>query len=146
MKKTITFFSVLISMLFIANIAMSQTTISGKWKTIDDETGKEKSVVQIWKSTDGFYYGKIMSLVDPEKQDSKCTECAKDDSRYNKPIIGMKIINKMKKDGNEWIDGNILDPNNGKIYTCKIWLEDGKLMLRGYIGPFFRTQTWLPIK
>ena len=145
MKKVTIVASILLSFLVLQTGAMAQT-ISGKWKTIDDETGNEKSVVQIWKSADGFFYGKIMSLVDPEKQDSKCTACEKNDSRYNKKVIGMTIITKMKKDGKEWVDGTILDPNNGKIYDCKIWIEGENLKLRGYIGPFYRTQTWIPVK
>jgi len=68
----------------------------------------------------------------------------KGDARYLKPIVGMVIINDMEKDEDEWGNGTILDPENGKIYRCKLWVEDGKLMVRGYIAFLYRTQTWLP--
>ena len=55
----------------------------------------------------------------------------------------MEILRDMKKSDSEYSEGTILDPNNGKIYRCKIWIEDNNLKLRGYWGPFFRTQTWL---
>ena len=58
----------------------------------------------------------------------------------------MTIVTDMVKDGNEWEDGEILDPKNGKVYDCKMWVEDGKLKVRGYIAFFYRTQTWLPVE
>ena len=61
-----------------------------------------------------------------------------------KPIVGLEIIRDMKKDGDEYAGGDILDPENGKVYRCKIWVENGKLMVRGYIAFLYRTQTWLP--
>jgi uncharacterized protein (DUF2147 family) len=125
------------------HIAMSQS-ILGKWKTIDDETGKPKSIVEIYER-DGKVYGKVIKLFrEPsEEQDPVCKECDTDDPRYNKKVIGMEILADMVKDGDEYEDGEILDPNNGKVYSCKIWLEGKDLKLRGYIGPFFRTQTWI---
>ena len=122
---------------------MSQSAL-GKWKTIDDTSGKPKSVVEIYERGDKVY-GKIVKLYrEPnEEQDPVCNECDEDDPRYNKKIIGMEILNNMTKDGKEYSGGHILDPNNGKIYSCKIWLEGKDLKLRGYLGPFFRTQTWL---
>ncbi len=124
-------------------------TISGKWKTIDDETGEEKSIVQIWKAKDGLFYGKIMKLFDESKKDNVCDKCDEDDPRYNKKIVGLKIIMEMKKSGtNEWTGGTILDPNNGKVYKCKISRDGDNLLLRGFIGFSLlgRTQTWLPMK
>ncbi len=143
MKKTFYVLS-LIAIFLMGGISSFSQSIVGKWKTIDDETNKPKSVVEIWKGSDGLYYGKIIKLFEKDKQNNKCTKCDKNDSRYNKKIVGMTIITKMKKDGNEWEDGEILDPNNGSTYDCKIWIEGGKLQVRGYIGFFFRTQTWHP--
>lgn len=120
--------------------------ISGQWKTIDDETGKAKSIVQIYKKTDGKLYGKIVKLFREKGEDPDpiCDDCT--DYRKNKKIIGMEIITGLEQDGNEWYaDDAILDPANGKIYDCKIWLEpsdNSVLNVRGYIGWFFRTQTW----
>jgi len=144
MKKLI---SSLLIALFAFSLNLSAQTIVGTWKTIDDETGKEKSEVAIWKAKDGFYYGKIMKLYDKSKKDNVCDKCDKDDPRYNKKVVGMKIIMKLKKtDKNEWSKGTILDPNNGKVYKCKMWIEGKDIKLRGYIGPFYRTQTWHPLK
>ena len=130
----------LISVLFVSST--NAQSIVGKWKTIDDETGKEKSIVEIFMK-DGKAYGKITKLfrTPDEEQDPICDLC--EDHRKDKKIIGMTIITDMEKDDDEWDDGEILDPNNGKIYDCKLWVEDGNLQVRGYIAFFFRTQTWL---
>ncbi|MCF6361305.1 MAG: DUF2147 domain-containing protein [Cyclobacteriaceae bacterium] len=133
----------LISTLFVSNTYAQ--SIIGKWKTIDDETGKEKSIVEIYMK-DGKAFGKIIKLFrgPEEDQDPICDVCT--DYRKDKKIIGMTVVTDMVKDGDEWDDGEILDPNNGKIYDCKLWVEDGKLQVRGYVAFFFRTQTWLPVK
>jgi uncharacterized protein (DUF2147 family) len=129
--------------LFISNLAFAQTEIHGKWKSFDDETLEAKSVVDIFEK-DGKYYGKIIKLFrkPDEDPDPICTECDPEDSRFNKKVIGMEILKDMKKTGSEFSEGTILDPKNGKIYNCKIWVEGSDLKLRGYWGPFFRTQTW----
>lgn len=117
--------------------------VLGKWKTIDDETGKAKSVVEIFKATDGKIYGKIVKILTPGQENKKCTEC--DGSNKNKPIVGMIIINGLSKDGDEFSGGTILDPNNGKKYKCYITLEGkDKLKVRGYLGVSLigRTQYW----
>lgn len=131
--------------LFSCCCAFGQEKIVGKWKTIDDETNKPKSIVEITEKN-GIFSGKIIKLFrSPEEdQDPVCEECDPEDGRYMKKIIGMEILRDMKKSGSEYSEGTILDPNNGKIYKCKIWLEGNNLMLRGYWGPFFRTQTWVP--
>ena len=130
------------------SLIASQTnaqSIVGKWKTIDDETGKPKSIVEIFMK-DGKAYGKIIKLFrEPgEDPDAVCDDCT--DYRKDKKVIGMTIITDMVQDDDEWEDGEILDPKNGKIYDCRLWVEDGKLMVRGYIAFFFRTQTWLPVE
>ena len=117
--------------------------ITGKWKTIDDESGKEKSIVEIFQRG-GKIYGKVIRIF-PEpgdEPDPVCDECDKDDPRYNKKIIGMEIITDMKSDGDAYSSGEILDPKIGKVYRCKLWLEGLDLKVRGYWGPFYRTQTW----
>lgn len=134
----------LIIILFFVKISFAQTVI-GKWITIDDETKKKKSVVELYK-VDGKLYGKVISLYPREgrEDDPKCKKCT--DERKNKPIIGMQIVRGLKWDGSEWEDGTILDPENGKVYTVKIWIDPNdhnKLNVRGYIGIFFRTQQWV---
>jgi uncharacterized protein (DUF2147 family) len=132
-----------LAILFLSQTGWSQ--IIGKWKTIDDETGEAKSIVQIWKADDGMYYGKIMKLFDEAKKDNVCDKCDPKDPRYNQKIVGMKIVMNMKKTGeNESTEGTILDPNNGKVYKCKLFREGANLRVRGYIAFLYRTQTWLP--
>jgi uncharacterized protein (DUF2147 family) len=136
-----------VALLFISASGYTQTNVFGKWKTIDDETNKEKSVVEIFEKG-GKVYGKITRLFldKGEDPDPVCLECDEEDDRYKKKIMGMEIIRDMKKTGTEYAEGTILDPNNGKVYRCKIWLEGTELKVRGYLGPFYRTQTWLPFK
>jgi uncharacterized protein (DUF2147 family) len=132
----------LIPLLFFVLSGNAQS-ITGKWKTIDDDTGEERSVVEIYENG-GKFFGRIVRLLNRPAEDADpiCTACPKDDARHNKKVIGMVIISDMKPSGSSFADGNILDPKNGKIYRCKLWLEDNTLKVRGYWGPFYRTQTW----
>lgn len=112
----------------------------GYWKTIDDETGEAKSVVKIY-NVDGKIYGKVDKLL--KRPGALCNACEGDDK--DKPIEGMVVMWGMDQDDDVWSGGKIFDPEKNKTYRCKIWLEeDGKkLKVRGYLGPFFRTQTWI---
>jgi uncharacterized protein (DUF2147 family) len=136
---------ILVLVAMIVTVLAQAQTCSGKWITIDDETGKKKSIVELYK-VDGKLYGKITYLYPREgrEENPKCTKCT--DDRKNKPLIGLQIVRNLKWDGEEWYGGTIVDPENGKIYTVKIWLDPDnkdKLHVRGYIGPFFRTQEWI---
>lgn len=135
--------TLIVGLLILPVLCGAQASVIGKWKTIDDSSGEERSIVEIFER-DGLVYGKIVKTFPQagEDPDPVCDECSPDDPRYKKKIIGMEIIQKMKKAGEEYAEGNILDPENGKIYSCKLWLENGDLKVRGYWGPFFRTQTW----
>ncbi|NPT59501.1 DUF2147 domain-containing protein [Paraburkholderia elongata] len=118
----------------------------GTWQTIDDSTGQPKALVQIAQDSSGSLNGKVIKgLGANDKPDRRCTECT--DARKDQLILGMTIINDMKKDGDGWDQGQILDPENGKVYKCKMHLEDGgnKLVVRGYIGVSLlgRSQTWI---
>jgi len=118
--------------------------IVGSWKTIDDKTGEEKSVVRIYKSENGKYYGKIEKLF--QNPDGKCVNC-KDDNK-DKPILGMVIITEMVEKGDKLDGGFILDPANGEKYYVTITYEksSGKLKLRGSIDKFGmlgRNQYWV---
>ncbi|RZA36631.1 MAG: DUF2147 domain-containing protein [Lysobacteraceae bacterium] len=138
----------LIAMMFaMPAAAMAQNaSAAGMWKTIDDETGKPKSLVRITEDN-GILTGKIEKLFRPADQDQnpKCTSC--EGARKDQPIIGMTILSGLKKDGNEYTGGEILDPSKGKTYKSKAQLRDNgsKLEVRGYIGaPMFgRSQTWV---
>lgn len=130
--------------LFLSMNSMAQTCV-GKWVTIDDETNKKKSIVELYKS-DGKLYGKITYLFPREGREpnAKCTKCT--DDRKNLPLLGLQIVRGCKWDGTQWEGGTIIDPENGKLYTVKMWLEPDNsnyLNVRGYIGPFYRTQKWV---
>ena len=125
---------------FLLPLAMFAQDINGRWVTIDDNTGKRRSVVEI-EVKDGKANGRIVEIYDKTKADKTCDACT--DDRKGKRIQGMEIIRGMVKDGDEWEDGTIMDPDNGKIYDCKLWLENGQLKVRGYVAFFFRTQTWV---
>lgn len=116
-------------------------SIVGTWKTVDDVTGKTKSLIKIYEAQNGKVYGKVEKILDTSKgEDPLCTLCPGD--RKNKKILGMVLIRDMVKSGDVWKDGKILDPENGKEYSCKLWVENGQLKVRGYWGVFYRTQTW----
>ncbi|MDY3536398.1 DUF2147 domain-containing protein [Riemerella anatipestifer] len=121
--------------------AMSYAQIEGKWKTIDDETEQAKSIVEIFKKSDGKYYGKVVQLL-IKPADPNCSLCK--DDRKGKPILGMEVIRGIKKDGNTFDGGTITNPKNGKVYKCSIEREGNKLNVRGYIGISIagRTQVW----
>lgn len=117
----------------------------GLWQTIDDETKKPKSFIRI-SEKDGTISGTVEKVVDPAKQDQKCDECAADDPRKGKPVIGMTVLTGLKKESDSiYSGGKILDPNNGKVYAAKVtMIEEGKkLEMRGSFLFIGRTQTWL---
>ncbi|WP_066097265.1 DUF2147 domain-containing protein [Xanthomonas massiliensis] len=119
----------------------------GRWKTIDDETGKVKSIVEIFEADKGTLAGKVVQVLQSDHGPHPlCVKC--DGERKNKPIEGMVILWGLKPDGREvWSGGSVLDPAKGKTYKAKVSLTDGgsKLQLRGYIGieALGRTQTWV---
>jgi uncharacterized protein (DUF2147 family) len=134
-----------------AAIAHAQATPAGLWKTIDDETKKEKSLIRITE-TGGVFAGKLEKLLDPAaRPDAVCDLCS--DDRKDKPIVGMTLIKGVKlsdSDKGRWDGGEILDPNNGKTYKVRLTPNDGgkTLAVRGYIGaPLLgRTQTWVRVE
>ena len=138
-----------VALLAAAAAAGAQATSPvGAWKTIDDATKKEKSIVRIVESN-GVYSGRIEKLLETTMPaDAVCKECT--DERKDKPVVGMTIIRNMKQSADDkavFEGGDILDPNNGKVYKSKMKLVDNgaKLDVRGYIGvPMLgRTQTWI---
>jgi len=113
----------------------------GTWKTIDDETGEAKSHVEVYEEN-GQLFGKVVKLL-KSSPDRKCDKCPGD--RKDKPVLQMVVLEKMQRKGGYWQSGRILDPEKGKWYTCSIWLKEGDpnvLVVRGYLGPFYRTQYW----
>ena len=123
---------------------LSYAQIEGKWKTIDDETGKAKSIVEIVKRSDGKYYGTISQLlIKPEN--NNCIKCK--DDRKNKPLIGLEILRGLSKDGNEFSGGTITNPKDGKSYKTAIVRHDNTLAVKALIlGIAVKTQTWHLVK
>lgn len=133
-------------------VAMAQSgnpggSLTGKWKTIDDETNAPRSIVEITEAN-GELQGRILQIFyrPDEKPDPVCEAC--EGERKGQPVIGMTFLWGLKPDGtNEWAGGSVLDPKNGKIYNAKATLTEAgqKLRLRGFIGtPILgRTQIWL---
>ncbi|MGN0234889.1 MAG: DUF2147 domain-containing protein [Paludibacteraceae bacterium] len=122
--------------------------ILGNWRTIDDKSGEPQSIVHIYKGSDGLYYGRIIELlVDTDGQDALCVACEGED--YNQPVVGMVIIRGMHEEDGCLKGGRVLDPDNGKFYYGKIYLEKGNLVLRGSLdkrGFLGRNQTWLRVE
>lgn len=140
MKKLVFF----VAVLFVSLSTFAGEGILGMWKTVDDETGKEKSYLEIYEKG-GIVYAKINKLLMAEDQGKVCDKCEGD--KHNKPVLGMEVMWDMKmKDATHWDGGKIMDPKNGKTYSCKIELmPDGRLKVRGFVGISMlgRTQYWM---
>lgn len=135
----------LVAMVLFATQAMGQTPILGEWITVDDASGEQMSVVRIYQADNGKYYGDIIELFGEDADTAVCDACEGED--YNKPIVGLTIIRDMQLEKGELRGGKVLDPDNGKLYHAKVYLKDGKLVLRGSLdkaGLLGRSQTWLP--
>ena len=130
-------------------LAFAQDTPTGLWKTIDDDGKTEKSLVRIVDSG-GAVSGRIEKLLDPkDNPNDVCDKCT--DDRKGKPIIGLTILRNLKQSGDDktlWEGGDVLDPEDGKTYRARLKPVNGgkELQLRGYIGPFYRTQTWIRVE
>jgi len=133
--------------LLLPALAFAQNTPVGLWKTIDDDGKTAKSYVRI-SEQGGTLVGSIDKLLDPTTPtDAHCDKCS--DDRKGKPILGLQIIRGVKAEGDgTWGGGEVLDPNNGKTYRTRLKPVDAgkKLEMRGYIGPFYRTQTWIRVE
>ena len=130
---------------FCTSAVLADSTPAGLWRTIDDHSGKEKSLVRIVEMN-GEFRGTIEKLYREPSEDPNpnCEKCPGD--KKNKLVIGMTILTGLKKDNGLWSGGEILDPQNGKTYKCKAWLENKgrELHVRGFIGMALlgRTQVW----
>ena len=132
-------------LLFVVGVAQAQNTPVGVWKTIDDDTNREKSWVRI-REASGIVSGTVDKLIDASEQDAVCEKCS--DGRRGQRIVGMSIIDGLTHVDDVWEGGHILDPDNGKLYRVRLKpIDEGrKLEVRGYLGPFFRTQTWIRVE
>jgi len=125
-----------------ARLVLAADSPVGKWKTVDD-SGKVESEVEFYEQG-GKLFGRITNLTEPNTRDGKPKTCIKcSDPDKGKPIVGLIIVKDLSVDGDRYKGGTILDPKDGKVYKAEVWVEDGKLKVRGYRGPFYKTQTWL---
>ena len=153
MKKMKLFLFIGIFFLFIlgqvpAEEAGGKLSPVGYWKTIDDKTAEVKSILKIWIAADGTLKGRVEKVFPKpgEPPDPKCDKCKGD--KKDQPVLGMEIMWGFTGSGTKWIDGEILDPENGKVYHCQLEvIENGKkLKVFGYIRVIFkigRSQTWI---
>lgn len=134
-------------LLFATTATLAQATPVGLWRSIDDKTGTAKAEIRIRSGADGVLSGVVERALVTSDQPN-CDLCT--DDRKGKAKVGLEIIRGAKKaeDADVWESGKILDPENGKNYTLRMTpLEGGsKLQIRGYVGPFYRTQVWIRVQ
>lgn len=128
----------LLSSAAYSNIALASNTILGHWETFDDN-GQPESLVEIYQSNDTFE-GRIVKIYDASRQQAMCEKCS--DHRENQPIAGLIFITGLEVDGDEWIDGEVLDPKTGREFNCKVWLDGQQLKLKAGIGFITQTKQW----
>lgn len=133
-------------MLAVSSLALAQSTPVGTWTTIDDKTKQPKSVVEIYEARDGTLAGRVAEVLSSDRGPNPlCDKCSGD--RRNKPVKGMVILWGVKKVGDSWEGGKILDPATGKVYSVKVRPTSGgsKLDVRGFLGFSLlgRSQTWV---
>ena len=134
----------LLALLMSAGASAQLSAILGDWTTVDDKTGERRSIVTIYKGTDGLYYGKVSKLLMYQELHPKCEACQGEDK--NAPVEGLVIIRGMKAEDGQLVGGKVLDPESGKFYYGKIYLQNGNLVLRGSLdkrGFLGRNQTWV---
>jgi uncharacterized protein (DUF2147 family) len=132
---------ILLSLRFAFN-AHAQSVL-GKWKTVNGDTGQSTSIIEIFKVGDELH-GKVVRILKEEDRDRICTKC--EGELKDKPIEGMVVMTGLENDEGEYSGGTVTDPKTGKVYRCKIWLDEDnpkRLNVRGYISFFYRTQTWI---
>lgn len=132
--------------LCILTVSLNAQGVFGKWKTVDDQTGEQKSVFEIYEK-DGKVFGKIVKIMNPDEQEALCEKCEGED--YNKPILGLDLIKNLKKDGKYYKGGTVFDPEKGKEYKCRLYVdpaEPNKLQVRGYLAFFYATQYWIRVE
>ncbi|QEN09263.1 DUF2147 domain-containing protein [Oceanispirochaeta crateris] len=124
---------------------MANSGILGLWKTVDDTTGEVKSIVKVYEY-EGKVFGRILvTYEEGVLKDTYINPIHRAENVKGTPFFsGLDFIWNMEKKGDKWKKGKIMDPQQGKVYSSEIWLENGNLIVRGKIGPIGRNQTWLP--
>lgn len=135
----------LAALLVLPTLAAAQDAALGRWRTIDDNTGKPRSIVEVYEATDGTVAARVLRVLDPGKPDPACDTC--EGERHGKPVVGMVIAWNLRHAGRRLEGGSILDPDNGKVYSVRMTPAAGgtRLEVRGYLGIALlgRTQVWL---
>ncbi len=137
------FFLVIIVSCMLGSGVLAAESPVGVWKTVDDKSGMVKSQVQLYEQG-GKLFGKITAMTHPLDNQGKpktCTMCTGADK--NKPIVGLVIIKNLSPSKDRYKGGTILDPEDGKVYKAELWMEGGKLKVRGSLGSIYKTQTWI---
>ena len=145
-SKKINLVAVFVFAIIFNVVAQDASSIVGKWKTVDEETNEAKSIVEIYESH-GTYFGKITEIINPADRDNTCIYCKGDEKGL--PLIGLSIIKDLKEEDNKYTDGTIFDPEKGKKYNAKLWVDENDsnlLNVRGYIGFLHRTQHWYRVE
>ncbi len=143
-NKILSIATVILGFAVLTTVAAAEPSPVGLWRTFDDRDGQAASLVRIEEKA-GVLEGRVIKILPRpgHHPDAICEKC--DGTRKNQPITGMTILWGMRRDGDEYTGGEIIDPDNGNIYRCKIRVSDNTLDVRGYIGIslFGRTQTWV---
>ncbi len=132
-------------LLFAAGLAGAQD-ITGYWKTIDDVTGEVKSICAVYEKG-GKIFGRILVIFEEGAylEDFRNPAKVAEEVAGSPFYCGLDFIWDMEKSGSHYKKGTIMDPENGKKYSCEMWREGANLLVRGKIGPFGRNQTWVPV-
>lgn len=134
--------NILVAILFLSGACLQAQSVFGKWKTINETTGKANSIIEIYED-DGAVYGKVVRIIKEESREDRCNNC--EGELKDQLIEGLELMSGLEKSGNEYVGGVITDPKSGKQYKCKIWLDEtnpDRLKVRGYIAFLYRTETW----
>lgn len=133
-------------MVLLLGLSLQQAigqSVFGTWQTIDDRTGVSKALIEIFQK-DGLMYGEVQEILEEGREEALCTKCK--GKRKGRPIEGMQIIEALEKTGPyTWEGDTLFDPEQGRTFRCKIWLDPerpNELKVRGYLMFIYRTQTW----
>ena len=136
------YFAFFLTWLFSVTLSAQSASPLGRWKTIDDDTGKTRSIINIYER-DGRLFGDVAEIIDGDRN-ARCATC--EGREHNRPVLGLTIIKNLKQDGDEWNGGTVFDPEKGARYRLSIWIEEDPnvLYVRGkHWTGLYRTQTWL---
>ena len=142
MKKMLKLKYLILIVSLTFGVSIQAQSVLGKWQTINEDTGKPNSLIEIYEE-DGEVKGKVLKILKEENRAQTCSNCSGD--LKDKPIEGLELMTGFERDGKEYSGGLITDPKSGKQYKAKMWVDEedsDRLKVRGYIAFFYKTQTW----